>query len=153
MRDDQVKTSTDGTLYLTNIHQIYESRGEIAQDNGPVGNLLGSKPKKDNTASWLESIYDRIMRHDELMIINDEAHHVHDEELAWYKSIISFHENLKKKNKKGLSLLFDLSATPKDQNGTYFPWIISDYPLAQAIEDKIVNSLIVHQSDKSSPDN
>ena len=94
------------------------------------------------------------MRHDELLVINDEAHHVHDEDLAWYKSILSFHDNLKAKNKKGLSLLFDLSATPKDQNGTYFPWIISDYPLAQAIEDKIVKTpLIVHQSDKTSPDN
>ncbi|HDR51904.1 MAG TPA: hypothetical protein ENN90_09865 [Mariniphaga anaerophila] len=26
MREDQVKTSTEGTLYLTNIHQIYESK-------------------------------------------------------------------------------------------------------------------------------
>ena len=58
------------------------------------------------------------------------------------------------KTGKGLSLLFDLSATPKDQNSTFFPWIISDYPLAQAIEDKIVKTpLIVHQSNKKSPDN
>lgn len=154
MREDQVKTSTDGTLYLTNIHQIYESRAETEEDLGPIGNLLGQKPKKDSEASWLESLYERILKHDDLLIINDEAHHVHDEELAWYKSILSFHTNLIQKGKKGLSMLFDLTATPKDQNGTYFPWIISDYPLAQAIEDKIVKTpLIVHQSDKSSPDN
>jgi type III restriction enzyme len=154
MRDDQVKTSTDGTFYLTNIHQIYESRAENEEDLGPIGNMLGQKPKKDSQASWLESLYDRIMKHDDLLVINDEAHHVHDEELAWYKSIISFHENLIERKQRGLSLLFDLTATPKDQNGTYFPWIISDYPLAQAIEDKIVKTpLIVHQSDKTSPDN
>ena len=154
MREDQVKTSTDGTLYLTNIHQIYESKASSEEDLGPIGNMLGQKPKKDSTASWLESLYDRILKHDELLVINDEAHHVHDEELAWYKSIISFHNSLIEREKKGLSLLFDLSATPKDQNGTYFPWIISDYPLAQAIEDKIVKTpLIVHQSDKTSPDN
>ena len=154
MREDQVKTSTDGTFYLTNIHQIYESRAETAQDLGPIGNMLGPKPKKDSQASWLETLYDRILRHEDLLVINDEAHHVHDEELAWYKSIISFHENLLKRKKKGLSLLFDLTATPKDQNGTFFPWIITDYPLAQAIEDKIVKTpLIVHQSDKTSPDN
>ena len=154
MREDQVKTSTDGTFYLTNIHQIYESRATTDEDLGPIGNMLGQKPKKDSKASWLESLYDRIMKHDELLIINDEAHHVHDEELAWYKSILSFHENLQKRKKKGLSLLFDLTATPKDQNGTFFPWIITDYPLAQAIEDKIVKTpLIVHQSDKTSPDN
>lgn len=154
MREDQVKTSTDGTFYLTNIHQIYESKAETEADLGPIGNLLGQKPKKDSQASWLESLYDRIMKHDELLVINDEAHHVHDEDLAWYKSIISFHQSLLEKGKKGLSLLFDLTATPKDQNGTFFPWIISDYPLAQAIEDKIVKTpLIVHQSDKTSPDN
>lgn len=154
MREDQVKTSTDGTLYLTNIHQIYESRAETKEDLGPIGNLLGEKPKKDSQASWLESLYDRILKHEDLLVINDEAHHVHDEELAWYKSIISFHNNLIERKKKGLSLLFDLTATPKDQNGTFFPWIISDYPLAQAIEDKIVKTpLIVHQSDKTSPDN
>ncbi len=154
MREDQVKTSTDGTLYLTNIHQIYESRAESIEDLGPVGNLLGQKPKKDSTASWLTSLYDRILKHDELLVINDEAHHVHDEDLAWYKSILSFHNNLLNRKKQGLSLLFDLTATPKDQNGTFFPWIITDYPLAQAIEDKIVKTpLIVHQSDKTSPDN
>lgn len=154
MREDPVKTSTDGTFYLTNIHQIYESRVTTDEDLGPIGNMLGQKPKKDSQASWLESLYDRIMKHDELLIINDEAHHVHDEELAWYKSIISFHNSLLERGKKGLSLVFDLTATPKDQNGTFFPWIITDYPLAQAIEDKIVKTpLIVHQSDKTSPDN
>jgi type III restriction enzyme len=154
MREDQVKTSNDGTFYLTNIHQIYESRAETQEDLGPIGNLLGQKPKKDSQASWLESLYERILKHDDLLIINDEAHHVHDDELAWYKSIMSFHANLLEKKKKGLSLLFDLTATPKDQNGTFFPWIISDYPLAQAIEDKIVKTpLIVHQSEKTSPDN
>jgi len=155
MRDDQVKTSTDGTLYLTNIHQIYESRLENEdEDLGPIGNLLGRKPKKDNEASWFKTILERIMQHDNLLVINDEAHHVHDEELSWYKSIMLLHENLKSKGKSGLSLLYDLTATPKDQNGTFFPWIISDYPLAQAIEDNIVKTpLIVHQTDKTSPDN
>jgi len=154
MREDQVKTSTDGTFYLTNIHQIYESRADNEEDLGPIGNLLGPKPKKDSQASWLESLYARILKHDDLLVINDEAHHVHDDELAWYRSILSFHTSLIEKGKKGLSLLFDLTATPKDQNGTFFPWIISDYPLAQAIEDKIVKTpLIVHQTDKTSPDN
>lgn len=155
MRDDQVKTSTDGTLYLTNIHQIYESRLEDEdEDLGPVGNILGRPPKKDNQASWLTTLLERIMTHDDLVVINDEAHHVHDEELAWYRSIMLLHENLKKKKKSGLSMMFDLTATPKDQDGTFFPWIITDYPLAQAVEDRIVKTpLIVHQTDKSSPDN
>jgi len=52
----------------------------------------------------------------------------------------------------GLALWLDFSATPKDQNGTYFPWIICDYPLAQAVEDRIVKPpLIVHQVGRADP--
>ena len=47
----------------------------------------------------------------------------------------------------------DFSATPRDPNGTFFPWIVSDYPLAQAVEDKIVKApLVVHQTDRKDPD-
>jgi type III restriction enzyme len=156
MREDTVKSGSDGALYLTNIHQIYESRLENNEvTENPITNILGKKvnPSNQNMASWFESLLERIMKHNELLIINDEAHHVHDEDLAWYKSILTFHENLKKKKKFGLSLLLDLSATPKDSNGTYFPWIISDYPLAQAIEDKIVKRpILVRQTTKKSPD-
>ncbi len=42
----------------------------------------------------------------------------------------------------------DFSATPKDQNGMYFPWTVCDYPLAQAVEDRIVKApLIVTKDD------
>jgi hypothetical protein len=38
------------------------------------------------------------------------------------------------------------------RNGTYFPWIVSDYPLAQAVEDKIVKApLVVHQTERANP--
>lgn len=67
--------------------------------------------------------------------------------------ISRLHNHLKDKRHKGISLQLDFTATPKDQNGTFFPWIISDYPLAQAIEDRIVKApLIVHQTDKSDPE-
>jgi len=52
-----------------------------------------------------------------------------------------------------LTAWLDLSATPKNQNGTYFPWVAVDYPLAQATEDRIVKTpLIIHQTDKKDPD-
>ena len=44
---------------------------------------------------------------------------------------------------QGLSLWLDFSATPKDQNGMYFPWTVCDYPLAQAVEDRIVKAPII----------
>ena len=151
LRGESRKTSTEGTLYLTNIHQLYEPRNNNNYDN-PVNRLLGPKPK-EATGSWEENLLDRIKAHDDLLIINDEAHHVHDEELEWMKVILRLHNNLKKKKGKGLSLQLDFTATPKEQNGTFFPWIICDYPLAQAIEDRIVKApLIVHQTDKTDPE-
>lgn len=62
------------------------------------------------------------------MIINDEAHHVHDEDLAWSQSLLGIHKALP----KGASLWLDFSATPRDQNRIHFAWTICDYPLAQA---------------------
>ena len=151
MRGETRKSSTEGTLYLTNIHQLYESRNR-KDEQDPVNRLLGPKPK-DDTGSWEVEILERIQKHKDLMIINDEAHHIHETELEWYKTILKLHENLKTKYGSRLSLQLDFSATPKDQNGTFFPWIICDYPLAQAIEDRIVKSpLIVHQVEKGDPD-
>ena len=151
MRSESRKSSTDGTLYLTNIHQLYEEK-DNGNDMNAVERLLGAKPKKE-TGSWEEDILERVKRHDDLLILNDEAHHVHDTDLVWYQVILGLHEKLKKRQVRGLSINLDFSATPKDQNGTFFPWIICDYPLAQAIEDRIVKApLIVHQTDKADPE-
>ena len=151
MRGETRKSTTEGTLYLTNIHQLYEGR-DAEKEVDPVTRLLGPKPK-DATGSWEEDILERVQKHKDLLLINDEAHHVHDVDLEWYKVILKLHKNLKEKHGIGLSLQLDFSATPKDQNGTFFPWIICDYPLAQAIEDRIVKApLIVHQTDKADPD-
>jgi type III restriction enzyme len=151
LRGESRRTNTDGALYLTNIHQLYErENGENSDD--PVNVLLGTKPKV-TIGSWESSILERVKEHSDLLVINDEAHHVHDEDLRWYQIILSLQDNLKKKNNKNLSLQLDFTATPKDQNGTFFPWIICDYPLAQAVEDRIVKlPLIVHQTDKINPE-
>lgn len=151
LRGESRKSTTEGTLYLTNIHQLYEDKGNNQKDD-PVNRLLGPKPK-EATGSWEEDILERVRKHKELIIINDEAHHVHDTDLEWYKVILNLHENLKQKFGARLSLQLDFTATPKDQNGTFFPWIICDYPLAQAIEDRIVKApLIVHKTDRADPD-
>jgi len=151
MRGESRKTATEGTLYLTNIHQLYEDKNGNDKID-PVTRLLGPKPK-DAKGSWEVDILERIQKHQDLLIINDEAHHVHDTDLEWYKVILNLHKNLKDNFGSKLSLQLDFSATPKDQNGTFFPWIICDYPLAQAIEDRIVKApLIVHKTDKADPE-
>ena len=76
------------------------------------------------------------------MIINDEAHHIHDESLAWFKSIQDIHNRLKAKGTK-LALQVDMTATPKKNDGSIFVQTISDYPLVEAIHQRIVKNPVV----------
>jgi len=74
---------------------------------------------------------------DELMVLNDEAHHIHDPRMAWFKSIEDIHNRLKQKG-KALSLQIDTTATPKHNNGAIFVQTIADYPLVEAISQNVV---------------
>jgi type III restriction enzyme len=148
LRGESTEPDSSGNLFLTNIQQIYEARDREWTPINAVDAVLGRKPMKD-LASQQRSTLEQLKSLPDLIVLNDEAHHVHDENLAWYKTLIALHQNIP----GGLSLWLDFSATPKDQNGTYYPWIICDYPLAQAVEDRIVKApLIVHQVKRSDPD-
>ena len=74
---------------------------------------------------------------DELMVINDEAHHIHDKNLAWFKSIQDIHHRLLQKD-GALALQIDVTATPKHNNGGIFVQTVSDYPLVEAIAQNVV---------------
>lgn len=143
LRGEATEPDASGNLFLTNIHQLYESRDQEWTPANAVDALLGRKPAKD-LASGQRSMLERIKSLEDLVVMNDEAHHVHDEDLAWSQSLLSIHSVLP----NGLGLWLDFSATPKDQNGMYFPWTVCDYPLAQAVEDRIVKApLIVTKDD------
>lgn len=151
LRGERREPSPSGNLFLTNIQQIYEDNGPPAGPINPVAALLGKAPKA--TLDTATPMLERVKRLPNLMVLNDEAHHVHDDDLAWNQTLLALHDNLKRKGKGGLTLWLDFSATPKNQNGTFFPWIVVDYPLAQAVEDRIVKTpLIIHQTDKKDPD-
>jgi type III restriction enzyme len=79
---------------------------------------------------------------EELVILNDEAHHIHDERMAWFKSIEDIHNRMKMKG-KALSLQIDVTATPKHNNGSIFVQTISDYPLVEAIHQNVVKHPLV----------
>src|SRR2546428_769706 len=143
LRGESTEPDPSGNLFLTNIQQIYESSDKEWTPQNALDALLGPKPAKD-LASYQRSMLERLKGLNDLVVLNDEAHHVHDEELAWSKSLLAIHEALP----KGLALWLDFSATLKDQNGMYYPWTICDYPLAQAVEDRIVKApLIVTKED------
>ncbi|HCP32064.1 TPA: hypothetical protein DIT45_02285 [Candidatus Acetothermia bacterium] len=148
LRGESSEPDPSGNLFLTNIQQIYTSSQTDWKPINPVDAMLGKKPVKD-LSKQSRPMLDRIKSSRDLVVLNDEAHHVHDEDLQWHKTLIAIHEVLP----CGLALWLDFSATPKDQNGAYFPWIICDYPLAQAVEDRIVKApLIVHQVNREDPE-
>ena len=76
---------------------------------------------------------ERIAKRDGLLLVlNDEAHHTHDEENEWNKVIRKIHKE------HMLAAQIDFSATPRYSKGSLFAWIVYDYPLKQAIIDNIV---------------
>lgn len=148
LQDEFTTANPDGNIYLTNIHRLYEK--EEIEESNPVIDLIGTKPSGDIQVSSKELLH-QILSHKDLMILNDEAHHVHDEDLAWYQTIKGIHTQLKENNEMGLSAQLDFTATPKRQTGTLFPQVVVDYPLAEAIEDAIVKRPIL-PDEKSTKD-
>jgi len=148
LRHDDSPLQPSGNLIVSNIQQLYESRIAEWTPDTIVEAILGRKPQKDLTKPP-STLLERIKELENLIVMNDEAHHVHDENLKWHETLMSIHDALP----NGLALWLDYSATPKTQTGTYYPWIIVDYPLAQAVEDRIVKApLIVHRIDKEDPE-
>ncbi|MBI4523774.1 MAG: DEAD/DEAH box helicase family protein [Deltaproteobacteria bacterium] len=132
MRGEGEKAHAEGTLFLTNIQQFYE-RGSAKKDEEPeiMTEMLGSKPPTQKLE--ITDFGDRIaLREGHLLVINDEAHHTHDEDNEWNKVVRDLH------SKTSLTAQVDFSATPRFQKGAIFPWTIYDYPLKQAIMDGIV---------------
>ena len=143
-RDDSVVSSTPGTLYLTNIHQLYESRGRarVGAEPAEMTAVLGG-PKPGALEATGVGLRERMLSHDELMVLNDEGHHVHTDDLEWAKVIQRMDADLRSRTDAGLRAQLDFTATPKHTNGALFNQIIVDYPIAQAVEDGIVKRPIL----------
>jgi len=134
LRGEGERASSQGALYLTNIQQFYERSNEREGDEPvEISDMLGPKPPSEKLE--VEDFDKRIIaRGGPVLVLNDEAHHTHDEELKWNDFIRKLHESVK----GGLSAQLDFSATPRFQKGALFTWTVYDYPLKQAILDGIV---------------
>lgn len=132
MRGDTERAYTQGALYLTNIQQFYERNTRNSHEETDIMTaMLGNIPPTQKTE--ISDFDERIAKRDGLVIvINDEAHHTHDEESEWNKFIRKLH------SQKSIAAQLDFSATPRYSKGSLFAWTIFDYPLKQAILDRIV---------------
>jgi type III restriction enzyme len=138
IQDDVNVTKPIGNIFLTNIHRVYESNNNVPSfaDDDTSDYFLGDRPVGATNESKVD--LGMIVRDiNELVILNDEAHHIHDERMAWFKSIEDIHNRLLMKGGK-LSLQLDTTATPKHNNGAIFVQTISDYPLVEAIYQDVV---------------
>lgn len=163
------KTTGEGLIALTNWHlfenQIIEEKGDgaLADDVNPqavVSYLLPVRPGKsagndlgvlDRRAiggtelEYLASLTD-------LMVINDEAHHIHElkrggetEEVEWQRGL-----NAISHSKGERFVQVDFSATPFDTRGQgerqvklFFPHVVVDFDLPTAMRNGLVKTLLL----------
>ena len=131
MRGDPERAGSTGAVYLTNIQQFYERENQNSDEPDEMLAVMGEKPQVKKIE--ITDFDERIVKRDGLVVVlNDEAHHTHDEKNEWNKVIRRIHEQ------RPIAAQLDYSATPRYSKGALFAWTVFDYPLKQAILDQIV---------------
>lgn len=150
LQDELSPVTARGVLYLTNIHRLYEpssNRGRAKTAPNPVEAMVGPRVNRDIDASSAEQLFDAIANRERVMVLNDEAHHVHDEKLQWNRTIERLHGELQSSRPEdadaGVVSQLDFSATPRYEKGGTFRHVVVDYPLAQAVADGIVKTPVI----------
>jgi type III restriction enzyme len=131
-----------GNLFLTNIHRVFAGDRPDASfdDVDTTDYFLGRKPVTKTTDSLVD--LGQIVREvDDIVVLNDEAHHLHEKN-AWFKSIEDINLKLRQKG-SAIAAQFDLTATPKHNNGAIFVQTVSDYPLVEAIRQGVVKTPVL----------
>ena len=165
------KTTGEGLIALTNWH-LFENQMEEKETDEDVddsntvtpqeivGDLLPVRPGKSagNDLGMLDrralggTELEYLASLKDLMVINDEAHHIHEikrngetEEVEWQRGLNAI------SNGKGTRFIqVDFSATPFDTKGTgdkqvklFFPHIIVDFDLPKAMKQGLVKLLLL----------
>src|SRR3989338_1031837 len=103
-----------------------------------------------------EIIADFLSEYSDLIIFNDEAHHVHGaktakgEELVWRKFLTALYNRMAEKRggEKGVFLQIDFSATPfygSAEKKEYFPQIVYDFDLVEAMRAMLVKQIFLEE--------
>jgi len=147
LQDELKAISPAGNIFLTNVHRIFlnKDKNPSFNDTNTLAYFVGEEPSPYADKSAKLDLGE-ILRSDklkDLVVLNDEAHHIHDEKLAWFRNIADINNKLKLRHKNGLSLQVDFTATPKHDNGAIFVQTICDYSLVEAIKQNIVKSPVL----------
>jgi type III restriction enzyme len=147
IQDDVRVVRETGNIFLTNIHRVF--LGDVPDASLEDDDLrdyfladaFGQKPAGKTTDSKID-LGEIIREVDELAVFNDEAHHIHNPKMAWFKSIQDIHHKMLQRDGR-LALQVDVTATPRHDNGAIFVQTVSDYPLVEAIHQNVVKHPIL----------
>jgi type III restriction enzyme len=143
VQDEVGVISPTGNIFLTNIHRVYEGAPEPSfDDDNATDFFLGSKSVAKTTQKTFD-LADVVRGINDLVVLNDEAHHIHDESLAWFKAIESIDSKMRQRTGHGICGQFDVTATPKHSNGSIFVQTVCSYPLVEAIRQGVVKTPVV----------
>ena len=154
IQDDVRLMRPTGNIFLTNIHRVF--LGDVADPTLEDDDLrdyflsdaFGSTPSGRTTDSKTD-LGEIVREIEELAVFNDEAHHIHNPKMAWFKSIQDIHHRLLQKDRR-LSIQIDVTATPRHDNGSIFVQTVSDYPLVEAIHQNVVKHPVLPDSESRS---
>jgi len=138
-------------LLITNWHQLMDTTKQRTETKAEA---IGVEIKSDNISLRVERFMNLLTYNPDLIVINDEAHHVHSasnaEEKRWQESINTLRESIKENNKENLFVQFDFTATPFTVIGNkkkeYFPHIIYDFGLVEAMQNMLVKQIFIEKS-------
>ncbi|MDW8320175.1 MAG: DEAD/DEAH box helicase family protein [Armatimonadota bacterium] len=149
LQDEPGGSTTTGAIYLTNIHRLYPREElEAVQKESLTDVLFGPRVIRGRALDTGEGLRQRITAHPRLIVLNDEAHHLHDPDLAWNRAIENLHEQSLSRGNAGICLQLDFTATPKHNDGSYFRHIVCDFPLGEAVDAGIVKVPLIGESDQ-----
>jgi len=141
IQDDVRVVRDTGNLFLTNIHRVY--LGDVVDPSLEDDDLrdyflspFGPKPVGKTTDSKTD-LGEIVREIEELAVFNDEAHHIHNPKMAWFKSIQDIHHRMLQRDGR-LTLQVDVTATPRHDDGSIFVQTVCDYPLVEAIHQNVV---------------
>ncbi len=136
--DNITNKTSSNVILLSNIQKFYE---RIDPSSNPVEELVGKRPTAEiKTGDYLINVVNSL---ENISVINDEAHHVWDKDIVWHQLIDKLFDSFEKEG-KSFSFQLDFTATPKRQDtGSLFGWIVTDFPLADAINTSVVKRPII----------
>ncbi|HLJ55977.1 MAG TPA: DEAD/DEAH box helicase family protein [Chthonomonadaceae bacterium] len=149
LQDDAGGGASAGALYLTNIHRLFERDRATNAAAGPA--WAGPQVYRATALKVGEALRRRIAEHPSVMVLNDEAHHLHDPDSAWNEALTTLDKQSRERGNAGIRAQLDFTATPKHNDGSLFRHVICDFPLGEAVDAGIVKVPVIGRSEELRP--